>query len=223
MSHLEDQGRQDLEHLAEDLWTLAEEGRNGVQDLLRSTHARDKDRALEELVRAGLAEIRGSSVRLTPAGRVLAEQQVRRHRLAEILLSTVLEVEDESTMEGTACVMEHILSPTVTDSVCAFLGHPKFCPHGKPIPAGRCCKKFSDVVKPLVQPLTKLPIGENGRIVYIVPSDPGKLARLSSLGVIPGVMVRLHQNQPATVIGLGETTVALDPAIAREIFVKRVT
>jgi len=27
----------------------------------------------------------------------------------------------------------------MTDSICSFLGHPKFCPHGKPIPRGACC------------------------------------------------------------------------------------
>jgi DtxR family Mn-dependent transcriptional regulator len=222
MSHLDDSVDQDVEHLAEDLWTLGEEGRNSVEELRESTHARDKDRALERLVRLGLADIDGDKITLTRTGRSLAERQVRRHRLAEVLLSTVLDVQDDGTVEQTACVMEHVLGLSVTDSVCAFLGHPKFCPHGKPIPAGRCCQTFSEVVEPLVHPLTSLPVGEAGRIVHIVPSDPHRLVRLSTLGVVPGAEIRLRQKQPATVIGLGETTVALDPAIAREIYVKRI-
>jgi DtxR family Mn-dependent transcriptional regulator len=41
--------------------------------------------------------------------------------------------------EEQACYFEHILSPAVTDSICAFLGHPRLCPHGRPIPRGACC------------------------------------------------------------------------------------
>ena len=117
--------------------------------------------------------------------------------------------------------MEHVLSPSVTDSVCSFLGHPKFCPHGKPIPAGRCCRSFSNAVEPLVQPLDKLAVGCSAKIVYIVPRDPGRLVKLSDLGLVPGVAVRLQQKRPATVIAVGETTLALDRDIVSEIYVKK--
>jgi DtxR family Mn-dependent transcriptional regulator len=40
--------------------------------------------------------------------------------------------------------------------------------------------------------------------------------------VIPGSEIRLHQRSPSFVIEVGETTVALDPEIAREIYVKPV-
>ena len=35
--------------------------------------------------------------------------------------------------------IEHILSPEATDKICTFLGHPRTCPHGAPIPPGACC------------------------------------------------------------------------------------
>jgi len=151
----------------------------------------------------------------------MAESQLRRHRWAEVLLATVLEVADECTLNRTACVMEHILSPSVTDSVCAFLGHPTHCPHGKPIPPGRCCRSFSNAVEPLVQPLDRLGVGEAARIVYMVPRDPERLVRLSGLGVVPGATLRLVQRRPATVFAVGETTIAIDRAIAAEIYVKK--
>ena len=119
--------------------------------------------------------------------------------------------------------MEHILSPEVTDSVCSFLGHPKFCPHGKPIPPGHCCRSFSNAVEPLVQPLNRMTVGDTARIAYIVPKDPDRLVKLSNLGVIPGATIRLSQRQPATVITIGETTLALDQDIAEEVYVKRLT
>jgi len=42
-------------------------------------------------------------------------------------------------VEEQACRFEHILSPEATDRICAFLGHPRACPHGAPIPPGACC------------------------------------------------------------------------------------
>ena len=38
-----------------------------------------------------------------------------------------------------ACKFEHIISPELDERICSFLGHPKTCPHGNPIPPGDCC------------------------------------------------------------------------------------
>lgn len=222
MSHDKDLAGHEIEEIAETIWNLEEEGRNRVEDLPREGDEADPREVLDRAVALGLARLENGQVLLTPAGRELAERQVRRHRLAELLLSTVLEVGDEQAVERNACVMEHVLGPAVTDSVCAFLGHPKFCPHGKPIPAGSCCRSFSRTIEPLVQPLSRLPAGSSARIVHIVPRDAERLARLSALGVVPGATLKLQQKTPATVLKLGETTLALDSEIAGEIFVKKV-
>jgi len=222
MSHDKDLAGHEIEELAETIWNLEEEGRDRVEDLLRSDGGGDAGGILDHAVDLGLARVEAGQIVLTPSGRELAERQVRRHRLAELLLSTVLDVRDEQAVERNACVMEHILGPAVTDSVCAFLGHPKFCPHGKPIPAGPCCRSFSQAIEPLVQPLSRLPAGSSARIVHIVPRDSARLARLSALGVVPGATLTLQQKAPATVLRLGETTLALDSEIAAEIFVKKV-
>jgi Fe2+ transport system protein FeoA len=76
-------------------------------------------------------------------------------------------------------------------------------------------------VEPLVQPLDRLAAGSKGRIVYITPREPQQLARLSSLGIVPGATVLLQQKSPAVVLRVQETTLAVDPAIAGEIYVKR--
>ena len=49
-------------------------------------------------------------------------------------------IELVAAVETNACTFEHILSPEVTDRICTFLGHPKTCPHGSPIPPGECCQ-----------------------------------------------------------------------------------
>jgi putative ABC transport system ATP-binding protein len=79
-------------------------------------------------------------VDLTAKGRQRAADIIRRHRLAERLFTDSLAMDSETEIEQQACKFEHILSPEATDKICTFLGHPKTCPHGAPIPPGKCCK-----------------------------------------------------------------------------------
>src|SRR5258708_5219329 len=78
-------------------------------------------------------------VELTARGRQGAADIIRRHRLAERLFTDSLALESESEIEQQACKFEHILSPEATEKICTFLGHPRTCPHGAPIPRGQCC------------------------------------------------------------------------------------
>jgi putative ABC transport system ATP-binding protein len=80
-------------------------------------------------------------VELTPRGRKRAADIIRRHRLAERLFTDSLAMDSETEIEQQACKFEHILSPEATDKICTFLGHPRTCPHGAPIPPGPCCGK----------------------------------------------------------------------------------
>ena len=121
----------------------------------------------------------------------------------------------EEEVEEEACKLEHILSPGVTESVCTFLGHPPTCIHGKPIPRGECCSKFKKEMKPLVIPLEELGLGEEGRIVFIAPKSHQRLDRLSTLGIVPGSILRMHQKNPSHVLQIGETTLALDKEIVK--------
>ena len=91
-------------------------------------------------------------VELTTRGRQRAADIIRRHRLAERLFTDSLALESESEIEQQACKFEHILSPEATEKICTFLGHPRTCPHGAPIPTGSCCgveAAFDDVTKRL--------------------------------------------------------------------------
>jgi DtxR family Mn-dependent transcriptional regulator len=214
-----------LEELLETVFTEREEGRDQVTSILSHAavaHAPDAARAdLEALATDGLLRLDGAGVALTPAGEARARDVVRRHRLTERLFKDLLAV-SESTMEAQACELEHILSPEATESVCTLLGHPPTCPHGRPIPPGSCCGTFQKTMRPLVTGLRHFELGATGRIVFIAPKFHDRMDRLAALGVIPGSDLRLHQRSPSYVIEIGETTIALDPEIANEIFVKPV-
>ncbi|MBZ5721915.1 MAG: ATP-binding cassette domain-containing protein [Acidobacteriia bacterium] len=84
-------------------------------------------------------------VELTERGRQRAADIIRRHRLAERLFTDSLALDSESEIEQQACKFEHILSHEATEKICTFLGHPRTCPHGSPIPPGACCKAGAQV------------------------------------------------------------------------------
>lgn len=213
------------EEILEHVWTEREAGRDaagGILEAASSEHAPDvRAKDLAELAASGLVVLHDGRVALTEAGEALARDVVRRHRLTERLFRDVLDL-GEGTMEAQACEFEHILSREATDSVCTLLGHPPTCPHGKPIPPGDCCGAFHRTVRPLVTGLRSFDLGATGRIVFIAPKFHDRMDRLAALGVIPGSTIRLHQRSPSYVIEIGETTIALDPEIAGEIYVKPV-
>ena len=214
-----------IEELLETVYTEREQGRCDVETVLEHAyegHAEGKaPEDFRELEKMGLVRLEGTRVALTADGEQKAALVVRRHRLAERLFSDLLALDPEQT-EQQACEFEHVLSAEATDSVCTLLGHPPACPHGKAIPPGACCASFSRVVKPLVTGLVSLPLGARGKIVFVAPRWADRMDRLASLGVVPGTEVRLTQRAPSVVIEAGETTLALDPEVAAEIFVKAV-
>ncbi len=101
----------------------------------------------EALKPSGVSTGDGSMiVELTERGRQRAADIIRRHRLAERLFTDSLALESETEIEQQACKFEHILSTEATDKICTFLGHPRTCPHGAPIPPGPCCGRSTELV-----------------------------------------------------------------------------
>jgi len=88
----------------------------------------------------GLLEPHDGSAGLTRKGEARARDVVRRRRLAERLFMDTFAVADMQ-INSAACKFEHIISPELDQRICTFLGHPKSCPHGNPIPPGPCCPK----------------------------------------------------------------------------------
>lgn len=213
--------RERIDEALELLWLLDEEGRPELERFRLSSDDPDFEKLLETLAKEGLISAEGNIVKLTGKGHNISKGLIRRHRLAERLFTDVFELRDDQ-VETDACKMEHILSEELTDSVCTFLGHPPTCPHGKPIPKGECCKKYSLEVTPVVNRLSDFEVGSEGRIVFIIPSEASRLSRLSSIGIAAGSIIKLLQKRPSLVIQVDETTIAIDPEIAKEILVKKV-
>lgn len=215
-----------IDEVLEAVWVSLEDHKTSIGDVRAiCEHEHDGTRidvlgALQEMEKMKLVQLTNGTVVLMKEGQARAQRIIRRHRLAERLFNDVLQM-SETSMEITACRFEHILDSEVTDSVCAFLGHPPLCPHGKPIPPGDCCRTFEkDQVMPIVKRLSDMEPGKEGTIVFITPSFHKRFDRLTALGVIAGTRIKLHQKDPSFVVRLGETELAIDKSIACEIFVK---
>ncbi|HYK88504.1 MAG TPA: metal-dependent transcriptional regulator [Acidobacteriota bacterium] len=200
-----------MSEVLEALWTSEERGSEPPMEVA--------DEVLQALRDKGLVATDGSNeLRLLPGGRALAEQIIRRHRLAERLICDVLgSPVDES--EDAACEFEHLLAEGITNSICTLLGHPRFCPHNRPIPEGECCRHSREEVKPIVVACDQLAIGESARIAYLCTREHALLRKLSALGITPGAVVKLLQKWPAYVVQCDETEIALEAAVARNIYV----
>ncbi len=121
------------------LWSLDEEARIPEPRRIKVPDVVDNRRTLLGMAESGLIVQSGERIEFTARGRERARDLVRRRRLAEVLFSSAMHL-PEAEVELAACRMEHIIDPEVTDSICAFLSHPRRCPHGRPIPGGDCCE-----------------------------------------------------------------------------------
>lgn len=211
----------EMDEFLERIWTQKEKGKEDLGELLALTPVKDGDKWIKHLCKDGLALVRNETVKLTKSGEKEAGQIIRRHRLTERLFADVFRTSEE-VWEKEACALEHeaILVTEAVNSICAFLGHPPTCPHGRPIPRGSCCAEFRLEVKSFVIPLIEARLAETYRVVFVTPKNSGELDRLSVLGVVPGSEIRIRQKRPACVIRVGETDIALDEEVVRGIYVK---
>jgi len=136
-----------FDHLLGQIWICGEEGKPAQPERLHATGPAGKlplvsdepaARVLSRMADLRLVAMQKGEVQLTTAGSQRARDVVRRHRLAERLFKDTFSV-DDSEARNQACRFEHIISPELDERICTFLGHPKTCPHGNPIPPGDCC------------------------------------------------------------------------------------
>lgn len=207
----------EIQEILELIWTLAEEGKKSEDEILQKLNDEEKG-FYNELVKRNWIIKTATGIEFTENGKKEATRVIRRHRLAEVLFTDLFSVRDE-VLEQVGCTFEHILDEDVVDRVCTFLGHPPFCPHGKKIPQGRCCKKFEKKLEPVIQRLWDLKPGDEAKIVFITSSVQTRLNKLFSLNIVPGYEVKFIQKHPSPVIKIGESSVAMDDGIAKEIFV----
>lgn len=199
------------DEVLETIWELREKkGSASLEDVL----AEHDESGVMGMQRDGLIEVREGAVSLTEDGSCRARDVTRRHLLAERLFADVL---DLSEYEEDACRFEHAISAEVEEAICTLLGHPPTCPHGRPIPRGKCCELFTRKLKPLVQSLRDMEVGKTAKVLFI---NAPAMERLAAIGLVPGVALKLIQKMPSFVIQIEETTIAIDEDIAKGIYAR---
>ena len=81
---------------------------------------------------------KGNLVEMTSEGQRIGKQMIRNTRLLEVMMKDALKIEIDEEM---VCGIEHHMKKIFTDALCTLLKHPRKCPHGHNIPAGKCCKQ----------------------------------------------------------------------------------
>ncbi len=216
---MKDRISEEVGEVLEAVWTLQEQGTATLEKVVRNADITVSNGLINTLSSQGLITVDDvNHVRLLPKGRHMAEQIIRSHRLAERLICDVLGSKVEES-EAAACEFEHLLADGITNSICTLLGHPRFCPHNKPIPEGDCCRQARAELKPIVISCDQLRIGESARVAYFSTREHSRLLKLSALGIAPGISLKLIQKWPAYVVQCEETEIALEPGIAQNIYV----
>ncbi|MBI4055533.1 MAG: metal-dependent transcriptional regulator [Elusimicrobia bacterium] len=211
---------EDVQQALSVLWGQFEQDVRDPVELRRILDEAVRGGVLEELLGKQWVAEKDGVLEMTPQGRDLAKDIVRRHRLSERLLQDVLELPGDQ-LDPNACRMEHVITRDVEEAICILLGHPRACPHGLPVPQGRCCERSLERTGPIVAPLSSFRDGQEGKIAYLAPAGRPELHRLLSMGLVPGACVRIGQTFPAFVVSVGETILAVDPVLAEHIFVRK--
>lgn len=210
--------RKTLDEYLEILWYMQERHGTNLKKFMIDEEFDWQPGVAEELQSMGYIEQSETELKFTPAGYEKARQLVRSHRLAERLLTDVLNMKLDHA-ETSACEFEHIIVPEIVDGICTLLGHPKICPHGLPIPEGNCCGEAKRSIESATKNLNQLQVGQQARIAYINTRSNSRMHQLTQLGIRPGAVIWIHQKYPALVIRTDHTQIALDEGIANDILV----
>ena len=212
-----------VEEYLEAIHELEEEGTQVIQARLAERVGHSAP-AVSETVRRlkadGYITITDRAVELTDKGRTRAESVVRKHRLAELLLTEVIGLPWHMA-HIEACRWEHVISDEVEQRLVVLLGHPTTCPHGNPIPGSGATDR-DDLVA-----LSSVAGGEQVRLRRVteqVEIDAEALVYLSDAGFIPGADATVTSRAPDGSLTLvrGEHTFALGSALAQQLFVTAV-
>jgi DtxR family Mn-dependent transcriptional regulator len=129
-------------------------------------------------------------VTLTKKGREAASNVIRRQRLWECFLYEHLKIEWSKVYE-LACSLEHATAPEVTAALAGFLGNPKTCPRGNPIPDENGLFVPLDGI-----PLSEVTVGETVKVLAVNATATDVLKYLQERNILPGQKLRVMEAAP---------------------------
>jgi len=158
-------------------------------------------------------------ITLTNKGRAIALQVIRKHRLAERLLTDVLRM-DWSRVHDPACELEHALTDEMIKPLSRTLKEPTTCPHGNPIP-----DESGHFHNEQTEPLSHFKPREKAVLVKITEEKSDMLQYLASLGLMPGAVIEVQEKAPfegPMIVKVMGATYALGSNVASIVEARRV-
>lgn len=161
---------------------------------------------------------------LTDAGRQVAIAVMRKHRLAECLLSTTLKLPKEKVHEE-ACRWEHVMSDDIERRLYDVLDAPTHSPFGTPIPGLPQLGVNGSEPRMEGKRLTDLARNElvTAKILMfneVLQSDSAVMANLRNAGIVPGKKIHAVVNDRNATVSVGDETVAIPVSLAHAIVVE---
>jgi DtxR family Mn-dependent transcriptional regulator len=208
-----------VEEYLEAIHELEEEGTTVIQARLaeRLGHsAPSVSEVVGRLKREGYLTATGRTLRLTQKGRTRAESVVRKHRLAERLLTDVIGLPwPEAHIE--ACRWEHVISDAVEAKLVELLNNPTRCPHGNPIPGAG--DDDADIrLLALAEPGDAVTLD---RLTEEVEINHDALVYLDQHNFRPGAWARVRSKAPdgTLTLELTDGTIAVGRVLAEQLYV----
>jgi len=171
---------------------------------------------VRRLVADGYLEVSNRVVALTERGQGEAERVVRKHRLAERLLTDVIGLAWDKAHEE-AGKWEHVISDEVEALLVTLLGNPSTCPHGNPIPGVRAESKVLSALGDC-RPGDRIRLE---RVTEQVEVDQAALSYLATHRFIPGTDAEIRTKAPdgTVVLDLDGSSIAVGPFLASQLYV----
>jgi DtxR family Mn-dependent transcriptional regulator len=182
-----------LEDALKHLHSCEYSGREATLESVAGALGLDRDRAAEVLSRLqgeALAGVEDGRWTLSVEGRSYALRVVRTHRLWERYFSEETGIPPDE-WHAEAEIREHLTSADQVEELSSRMGHPRFDPHGDPIPT-----PAGDMPRPTGQPLPQLDAGKVAEIVHVEDEPETVYSQLVAEGLHPGMRVRVLEATP---------------------------
>jgi DtxR family transcriptional regulator, Mn-dependent transcriptional regulator len=184
-----------VQDYAKAIWSLAQRGDQPVSTSALAERLEVSPASASAMIKRlesmGLVEHEPyHGVQLTRAGERVALEVLRHHRLLELYLAEALGMSWDRVHEE-AEVLEHAISPALSELIAAKLGNPTHDPHGDPIPTAD-----GEIDEAPTRALSDLEPGARGLFVRVSDSDPDMLRYLAERGIAPGDRFEVVAREP---------------------------
>ena len=203
------------------VWELEEEGITPIRARLverLGLSAPAVSETVSRLAEEGLMVVHADrTLALTDAGTAVAVSVMRKHRLAERLLTDVIGLAWEA-VHNEACRWEHVISDEVEQRLVTILDDPAACPHGNPIP-GQGAPPGRDGLLTVAEAAKEGRTATVTRFSEMLQGDVGVMRTLREIGIVPGATATFGRQAGEIRADVGGVSTAIPTDAVESVYV----